>query len=269
MTVAAASGVATFADLSIDKAGTGFKLSAGGPGIVTPVASDQFNIVYAGLVGWWAAEGNADDIVYGNNGTVQGGVTFTAGKVGQAFSFNGVDDGVLIGANANLDIGSGDGLTIDAWIFPKGAGTGAAFGGSGPIVEYKNGVHFWQLESGDPLTGLFVNLIDTNSVNHTLEVPAGVTQNEWNHVAVTYSKTTGVVTLYRNGSAVGSQDLGVFTPRTTTDLYLGRRPPDSFSVSGGASFNGLLDEVDIFDRALTGDEILAIYNAGINGKPTP
>ena len=42
-----------------------------------------------GMVAWWPGEGNANDIRGGNNGTPQGGVTFPAGEVGQAFSFDG------------------------------------------------------------------------------------------------------------------------------------------------------------------------------------
>src|SRR5437763_2728435 len=47
-----------------------------------------------GLVSWWPGDGNAKDIADGNPGTLQGGVTFASGKVGQAFHFNGVDGAV-------------------------------------------------------------------------------------------------------------------------------------------------------------------------------
>ena len=45
-----------------------------------------------GLVSWWPGDGNPNDIQDSNDGTLQNGVTFAAGKVGQAFSFDGVDD---------------------------------------------------------------------------------------------------------------------------------------------------------------------------------
>src|SRR5438270_12952784 len=44
------------------------------------------------MVSWWPGDGNANDIQGGNNGTLQGGATFASGKVGQAFSFDGVND---------------------------------------------------------------------------------------------------------------------------------------------------------------------------------
>src|SRR4051812_47638717 len=52
--------------------------------------------VPSGLVSWWRAETNANDLAGGNNGTFQGGATLAAGKVGQAFSFNNVNASVQI-----------------------------------------------------------------------------------------------------------------------------------------------------------------------------
>src|SRR2546425_6646334 len=75
-----------------------------------------------GLVSWWKAEGNANDSVGGNHGTLQNGVTFTTGKNGQAFSFDGIDDGISILKSNNLNFGSGD-FTVAAWVkFTKGSG---------------------------------------------------------------------------------------------------------------------------------------------------
>src|SRR5206468_10268120 len=69
----------------------------------------------AGMVAWYPGDGNANDIVGGNNGTLQGGVTFAPGEVGQAFNFNGIDSFVNVPDAANLHLQS---LTIDAWVKP-------------------------------------------------------------------------------------------------------------------------------------------------------
>ena len=69
-------------------------------------------IVY-GLVGWWPGNGNANDIVGNHHGTLQGGVTFVPGMVGQAFSLDGVDDLIAIADSADLNI-SGD-VTVELW----------------------------------------------------------------------------------------------------------------------------------------------------------
>src|SRR5438132_3193270 len=67
----------------------------------------------SGLVGWWRGEGNLLDAVGGNNGTLRSNVTYAAGEVGQAFSLDGVSDGVVIGNPANLQLQN---FTIEAWI---------------------------------------------------------------------------------------------------------------------------------------------------------
>src|SRR5438093_11150544 len=65
----------------------------------------------SGLVSWWPGDGNANDIIGGNNGTLQNGATFAAGMVGQAFSFDGTSSVTL--SNPLSNSGS---WTYDLWI---------------------------------------------------------------------------------------------------------------------------------------------------------
>ena len=69
----------------------------------------------AGLVGWWPGDGNTDDIADANHGTLEGGATFAAGQVGQAFLLDGIDDSVDLGNASNLHVSAGD-FTVDAWV---------------------------------------------------------------------------------------------------------------------------------------------------------
>jgi hypothetical protein len=73
------------------------------PGCVTPPS---------GMVSWWPGDDNANDIQGGNNGTIQGDITFAAGMVGEAFSSNG-NGSVMIGNPANLQLQD---FTIGAWV---------------------------------------------------------------------------------------------------------------------------------------------------------
>src|SRR5262249_34246905 len=70
----------------------------------------------ANPVSWWKADGSAADASDGNTGTLQGGMGFTTGIVGQAFNFDGVDDAVRVPSASNLNFTSN--LTIEAWINP-------------------------------------------------------------------------------------------------------------------------------------------------------
>ena len=78
-----------------------------------------------GLVAYWPGEGNANDIVGGNHGTLRGGATFATGVVGQAFSFDGVDDG-FTASSTGLPTGSSD-RSIDFWLNSPNMAVGNRF----------------------------------------------------------------------------------------------------------------------------------------------
>src|SRR4051812_21186843 len=67
-----------------------------------------------GLVAWWAGDGNANDLVGVNNGALQNGTTFAAGRVGQSFAFDGMDDSVSFG-NAIGNFGTNN-FSIAFWV---------------------------------------------------------------------------------------------------------------------------------------------------------
>ena len=69
-----------------------------------------------GLVSWWPGDGNANDIVDDNHGTLRNGATFGAGIVGEAFSFDGLDDFVDIGDIADFEMTSTSSMSITGWV---------------------------------------------------------------------------------------------------------------------------------------------------------
>ena len=83
---------------------------------VTTAAANQPTAT--GLVAWWRAENNAFDAVGGNHGTQYGGTNYTAGRVGQSFNFDGVDNYIQVPANGNskLALGAGD-FAVEFWVF--------------------------------------------------------------------------------------------------------------------------------------------------------
>jgi hypothetical protein len=218
-------------------------------------------------VSWWAGEGNANDSQGASNGILEGGVTFDAGAVGKAFSFNGTDADVKVPAGPSLDVGSGTGLTVEAWINPSDISV------QHPIVEWNDitddppyGAHLW-LSVGGPwhIGCIYANLVDTSGMSHLLTSSADVVKpNAWQHVALTYDKGTGTALLYCDGEQVAQAFLGNFTPQTSWDLYLGFRPAGG--PGAGNRFVGQMDEVTLYNRALSAAEIQAIYAAGGAGK---
>ena len=73
----------------------------------------------SGLISWWPAEGNANDLIGGNNGTLNGNVTYTQGKVGQAFLFTAARAALKSPWGIHPRLQSAKLLTVEAWIKPS------------------------------------------------------------------------------------------------------------------------------------------------------
>jgi hypothetical protein len=225
------------------------------------------------LVSWWRAEDDAKDTADGNHGVLQGDVTFAPGKVGRAFAFAGTNASVNIPASSSLNVGAGGGFSLEAWIKPSTVAL------ERPIVEwnsvtggnpYPYGVHLWisvPVGYGAGPGCLYANIVDTAGGFHWLTSAGGlINTNVFQHVALTYNKATGLAVLYLNGAVVAEKNLGSFTPQTSYNLFLGRRPG---GVAAAYSWAGLMDEVSLYARALGPAEIRAIYNADRAGKCPP
>jgi hypothetical protein len=215
----------------------------------------------AGLVSWWDADSvsgmTAPDIADGNNGVLKNGAFTAPGKVGQAFAFDGTDDFIEVPDSANLNPSS---ITIDAWV-KRDAGAQL-------FVVVKRGTPvLGQTDDGyrlsvDAAGTLIFSIFDTVEMISTGLVAAEVFQ----HVAVTYDAATGMAAMYINGAPDKTQSVGSnqITP-TTAALRVGAFT--DFATGDPVLFNsGLIDEIEIYDRALMDAEILDIYDAGIVGK---
>ncbi len=222
----------------------------------------------AGCVARWRADGNGRDSVGGHDAFLGDGITFAPGQVGLAFRFDGVRGAVQVPAAPALNVGEGNGLTIAAWIKPADVSV------QRPLVEWNDahgfmGTQFWiavATREGGP-GSLWGNLVDTDGEYHPISTPTGlVLPNVFQHVALTYDQPRGLAALYLNGREVARAGLGYFTPYTSSDLYFGLRPS---GISAGNRYEGLLDDVEIYNRALSPDEIQALDQAGRAGKREP
>jgi hypothetical protein len=218
------------------------------------------------------------DIEGAHNGTLQNGAMFAPGMVDQAFSFDG--------ASANVDVGSIDlpiTFTIDAWIFPNSVMT---FQTNQTILSKDDGStarsYYFQLEGsyGAPFNlpgGTLVASVRNASGGFTqYRTSSGViTSGSWQHVAIVYDGSAGIgqkMQFYVNGVSYATSVIG---PVGSPGAYDRGGTPEVNALSArigimgdavGGPFSGLIDEVQLFNRTLTGAEIQAIYNAGSAGQ---
>jgi hypothetical protein len=227
-----------------------------------------------GLVGYWNFdEGSgttaADSSGNGNNGTLVNGPTWTVGKVGsEALSFDGSSGYVNAGSATSLN--SLGPLTLSAWIYPTAAlgsaSDNAVIGKAddyylGFITSYGNKLYFRV-----PLTNVNLQGYCSGSSFTVL--------NQWVHVAVSWNGVVGTgnsAIFYINGVPcpfTGSNGTGSRVG-SKLNLYLGA---NYSTVTGlpSAYFPGYIDEVRVYNRALTASEILDIYNdTGSGALPPP
>lgn len=202
-----------------------------------------------------------------NNGTVTGGVSFkvNSGRIGGAYEFDGVDDWIKVTRNASLDVGKQATFAVWYKAYDTRKNLLPTFQ-QNPILEYsdgqKAGVHVWANTIGFQwnVKGTGANLVDTtgNEINNVVST-SDLHFNEWHHLVVTYDGNSGVGRVYIDGALAETKILGSFTPQTSFDLYVGRRIWDL------PIYNGLLDEVRIYNRVLSDFGVRALYNAGTLG----
>ena len=202
----------------------------------------------AGLVSWWPGDGNVDDIQGENDGMLIYGATFAPGMVGQAFSFNGSSR--VSASAAGLPTGDSD-RTMALWVKANTFFDGEAFfAGYGKFKSYNQTYDL----------GTAGNTLFFSQWGGAIFGPALQT-GRWYHVAVTNTGTK--VKLYLDGKLVASGDLPINTPGGTK-LFMGSLPDEP-----AKRLDGLVDEVEIYNRALTAAEIRAIYQAGSKAKCKP
>jgi len=203
--------------------------------------------ISSGLVAYWKFdEGTgttaADSSGNGNTGTLANGPVWTSGIAGNALYFDGIDDSVTILDSNTLNPSSS--FTVSAWVNPATTFTDFR------SILVKNYRYYLYSSvagycgDGIPLGGF------SEVTNNTVCQPAPLAANTWTHLSLTYDSST--LMLYRNGVAVATAAASETPSPTTGNLQIG-------ASQYGEYFQGLIDEVRIYNRALTNIEIQTIY----------
>lgn len=219
------------------------------------------------MVGWWPGDGDFKDIIGSNDGAEAGVVPFVPGAVNKAFSFDG-NSSVQAPNSAAIDITAD--LTIETWINPAGSTRGY-------IVLKGNGddfVNAYALRYGDGNDQrLLLSVADGGTAGSYFLTGAGaVPVSKFSHVAVVIQGTTAAI--YVNGTQVSGDyqhlDVRGGTVQPATELTSNRfSDHGAFWIGNGPPvipFNGLIDEVSVYNAALSASQIQSIYKAGRAGK---
>lgn len=215
-----------------------------------------------GLVAWWTFdEGSGTtvrDPVGNNTGTLVNSPTFVPGKSGKALSFNGTTQGVSITGSPSFATAN-SAFAVSVWV--KLANFSVRY----PHIltlQSDSGTNPWELILSNDASYLGVLIGSTTTwAKEKTNTPAASFVNSWHHISVSYSgagaATADNFTIYLDGVLTAhnaAADFSSLSNSTTIAL-----PPAGGSVN---IFSGLIDDVRIYNRALTASEVLALYRDG-------
>lgn len=216
----------------------------------------RFRLAYTGLgdeSGWWRFEGGLVDASgYGQSGVLQGGAQVTAQARGNSggLALDGDGDFVEIADSARLDIGTGD-FAVSVWFFREANSAGnLRMLSKGAGDDSKKGYALFASENQ-------VTAIVGNGATRLAVAGAFAGLNKWHHVVLNM-KRDGAMTLYVNGIKAGAG--ASLTPFAGADLSSDFALTLGKNVNGTQYWPGKIDDVRIYQRALTDAEISALAN---------
>src|SRR5690348_4003730 len=204
----------------------------------------------SGLVGWWQGESNVNDTIGGNNGSITMQLSYVPGESGQAFDFLG--GSVDIPNNPTLQPTN---ITIQMYVKSSGSGSYKY------IASMASAGAYGLYTGGDGLVHLFCNTPSGQAFSAGPNSNGVIWDNNWHQLTAVFDGTYALIyvdgVLQTNKSG-GYSDLSGSGPANLSypagDLVLG-----DYAVRFGANYSGLMDDVRIFNHALTAAEIMDTY----------
>ena len=221
----------------------------------------------SGIVGWWGADGSAADSITGMAGSMTH-VSFAPGKVGSAFLFDGTNGAVNLGDPASLIFTNS--FSIEAWIWINQL----------PSAEQGQAQILFRGQSDPCLDPYFLSVAADGTLRFHIadgsRAPCGVdayssvvATGQWVHVAAVFDATNEMMSILLDGELSAQLNTAIrpFANLQDGGVVIGNR----ISQDGtGEPFDGLIDELAVYDRVLSVDEIGAIHNSAFAGKcPLP
>lgn len=212
-----------------------------------------------GLVGYWKMDeaswnGTTGEVIDasgdGNNGTSANGATTGAGKYGNGGGFDGIDDFVNVGTGSDLNISSNS-ITVSAWVKANSIGSNSV----GIVSKGKTGVTPQQgYALGTLSTGTKMRFYPMGPQSDYVEATSTISTGQWVHYLGTYDGSN--IKMYINGQLDASAPSSASMITSDGPLVIGRW----YGNYDGYYFNGAIDEVRIYNRALSEGEVRSLYD---------
>ena len=215
-----------------------------------------------GLVALWSGDGDGNDSVGGHDATVPPGITYAPGKVGQGFAFDGQEHRILVPSAPELNFGDNQDFSITTWIEPQPSNT--SFGVMS-IVDKR-----FLDPSDSPSPGYEISLQDGRIHTRIMNTPFGpagpdMRDGQFHLVALTVQRNSPAGGhLFVDGYPVLTFDTTSLRGDLSNDqpLHIGCNCFPNFN----GFFKGIINQVALYNRALSALEIQTIYKDANNGE---
>jgi hypothetical protein len=210
------------------------------------------------FVSFFSFEGNANDVKDSHNGTVTGATQVEGTRYNTfSYNFNGSSQYITLGTHADFEAVN---IAVSAWVYPTATTV------LKKVVAKRNNTSIqWalQVNATNPRWEFTITIGGTT---YTVTATVNFTTNSWYHLVGTYDGAK--VRLYVNGLEVGTAVTitGNITSYATMPVLFGARCANGVVTPGADYFGGRIDEVGIWGRGLTEDEVRDLYYGG-NGLP--
>jgi hypothetical protein len=214
------------------------------------------------LIAHWTLDNTAEDATIGaNHGTLVNGAGYTTGQIGQALALDGVDDYATTGYAPNLTMS--DSLSVAVWFKTTSVNSGWLTGAvNSPYTGYLTmaaihpscavGQLIWEM--GDN-TSTNINICTNNIFN----------DGGWHLAVGVLDRTLQTMTIYVDGMVEGSAPTTALAPLDFTGepFFIGAY--NNHGSAAGNTFDGAIDDVRVYDRALSASEVGELYDGGVVG----
>jgi prepilin-type N-terminal cleavage/methylation domain-containing protein len=214
------------------------------------------------LYGWSMNEGTGGTIGdSGYLGNIQGNTQWVDGKVGSALNFDTGTDGlggyVQVPDSSALELTTAG--TVESWIYADSLipNQGAGIVHKGDAADFSDEAYSLQFWTGNTIA----LLVDSSPGSYQLiQSTVNLVPGQWYHVVGTWDSSG--MRIYINGQLNNSNTVSVVAQKNSGALNIGAQLSSSYNSSlQNLGFNGIIDEVQVYDKALSADEISAYYSS--------